>query len=154
MSYALWLEQGRIRPHELKPADLEGRITELWSAFAVAYGDGQAPGQSVDGRFQDAYAALRHLAEIVMAAEGYRPASGPGQHEILFAFLSEVPAADWKPWVGYFQRCRRRRSQAAYQRSGLITRKELEDLLAEVGHFAQEVRAWLARRHPGLPRGE
>ncbi len=87
-----------------------------------------------------------------MAAEGYRPASGAGQHEMLFAFLSEVPATDWKRHVGYFQRCRRRRTKAVYERASVITAKELDDLLEEVDSFAAEVRAWLARCHPGLPR--
>ena len=73
---------------------------------------------------------------------------------MLFYFLAEVPTADWKRRAGYFQRCRRRRSKTLYERSSVITAKELDDLLEEVDSFAAEVRAWLARSHPALPRTE
>ena len=152
MPYSQLQEQRRIRAHELKPGELARRLRELWDGFEVALADGQLAGQSLDGRFQDAYEALRHLAEIVMTAEGYRPASGPGQHEILFAFLAEVPTAEWKTRASYFQRCRRRRAKSSYERKRQITTKEVEDLLEEVDAFAAQVRGWLARTHPSLPR--
>lgn len=51
MPYEAWLEQRRIRPHELKPGELTRRIGELWGNYGAEMADGQAPGQSVGGRF-------------------------------------------------------------------------------------------------------
>lgn len=152
MPYEQLREQRKIRPHGLRPGEVTRRVHELWTSFEVAYADAQSDAQSLDGRFQDAYSALRHLVEIVITAEGFRPAPGPGHQEVLFAFLTEVPTVSWKGRSAYFQRCRRRRAKSLYERVGLITKKEVEDLLVEVDLFAAEVRAWLARAHPTLPR--
>ena len=76
MTYAPWLEQRKIRPHELRPGEVARRLGELWANHAVALEDARIVGPSFGGRFQHAYNALRYLAEIVMTAEGYRPATG------------------------------------------------------------------------------
>jgi len=68
MSYERLLAQGSIREHKLTAEEVRVRVEELREAAEQALGDAQVEEQSVDGRYQDAYAAARFLAEVVMTA--------------------------------------------------------------------------------------
>ena len=150
MSYSRLLQQRLIRSHGLTPAEVKQRIGELWQAYERAIGDAWLEEQSPDGRFQDAYTAVRMVAEIVMLAEGYRPASGPGQHRAVFEFLGLVPSEDWSKEASYFQDCRRKRNVITYERTGVVTASEVETLIREAERFAAEAKAWLEREHREL----
>ncbi len=149
MSYNKLLQQRRIRSHGLTPAEVRQRIKELWQAYERAISDARLEEQSPDGRFLDAYRAVRIVAEIVMLAEGYRPASGPGQHQVIFEFVSLVPSQDWTKEASYFQGCRRKRNVIAYERVGVVPVSEVETLIREAERFAATVKEWLEQEHRG-----
>ena len=150
MSYSELLQSRRIRRHGLAPREVRQYIHDLWAAYERAMGDARLEAQSPDGRFQDAYTAVRILAEIVMVAEGFRPASGPGQHETVFEFLARVPTADWQREANYFQDCRKKRNRLTYRMAGVVTGSEVETLIREAEDFARKVRKWLAEHHQEL----
>jgi hypothetical protein len=154
MTYEDLLRTRRIRPHELSLTEIAQRLRDLATSAATARADADLEAQSPEGRYQDAYNALRLHAERVMAAEGFRSASGPGQHEILFTFLAQVPEGEWKTLAGYFQRTRRRRNAVAYGQTGAVTPGEVAELIRELDSFTTQIAIWLNKAHPDLVAGE
>ena len=150
MSYEELLRERRIHPHRLRREELRQYVGDLWKAYERALADAKLEEQSADGRFQDAYTAVRLLAEIVMIAEGYRPASGPGQHETVLKFLEAVPTADWKQEAAYFQDCRKKRNRLIYRAAGVVSISEVETLIHETEKMAREVWEWIKREHREL----
>ncbi len=150
MPYDGLLGEQRIRrltfPEDRRRNDLETLLALAERELA----DSGVEALSLDGRYEHAYSAVRALAEAVMVAEGFRPSGGPGQHEVLFAFLGQVPTARWQGEAEYFDACRQRRYLIAYRRSQVVTETELEDLIAEGQRFTEAVRAWLGTHHAPL----
>ncbi|MGD9518091.1 MAG: hypothetical protein AB7W28_01120 [Armatimonadota bacterium] len=154
MSYERLLAQGSIREHKLTAEEVRVRVEELREAAEQALGDAQVEEQSVDGRYQDAYAAARFLAEVVMTAEGYRPSSRPGQHRTMFEFLAVANSGGWRDEASYFQECRKQRNLVAYERVGAVSLSQVEELISEARAFEASVISWLKEAHPELGLAE
>lgn len=154
MPYDGLLSEQRIRRLTL-PEDRRRRDIETLLALAQReLSDSAVEALSLEGRYGHAYSGVRALAEAVMVAEGFRPSGGPGQHEVLFAFLRRVPTARWQGEAEYFDACRQRRHLIAYRSSQVVTATELDDLIAEGERFAEAVRAWLVAHHAPLAPDE
>ena len=93
-----------------------------------------------------AYDAVRAAAEAVMAAEGYRPASGEGQHAAAFEFLEETEGGRWAEEAREFDRARKKRNVSQYERFGMITETQANELRASARMFVHEIREWLQER--------
>jgi uncharacterized protein (UPF0332 family) len=103
-------------------------------------------GHSDDTTFTLAYDAVRAAAEAVMAAEGYRLKSGEGQHAAAFEFLEEAVGGRWEGEAVRFDHARQKRNVSQYDRFGLITKTEADDLVADAASFVGEVEEWLQER--------
>lgn len=150
MTYDDLLHEGRIRPHGFPDERLRASIHSCLELAARELSDSAVEGVSLDGRYEHAYAAVRALAEVVMLAEGFRPASGPGQHQVVFDFLRMMPTPQWQAEAQYFDACRQRRHTVAYRRPREVTETELRELMEEAERFRDTVRDWLAEHHPAL----
>ncbi|MBM3473684.1 MAG: hypothetical protein FJX75_10490 [Armatimonadetes bacterium] len=150
MTYDVLLAEERIRRAALSEERRRADVKTLLDVAERELHDGGVEALSLEGRYEHAYSAVRALAEAVMAAEGFRPCGGPGQHEVVFAFLRHVPTARWEGEAEYFDACRQRRHLVVYRRAQAVTETELEDLLAEGKRFLQAVRAWLVAHHAPL----
>jgi hypothetical protein len=150
MTYDALLDEERIRrvsvPEERRRADVETLLDVATREMC----DAEVEALSLEGRYEHAYSAVRALAEAVMVAEHFRPSGGPGQHEVVFAFLRHVPTAGWQGEAEYFDACRQRRHLVVYRRAHAVTETELRDLVAEGKRFLHAVRAWLAAHHAPL----
>ena len=150
MTYDALLDEQRIRRVSLSEDRERVDVQTLMDLAEREMHDGGVEALSLEGRYGHAYAAVRALAEAVMVAESFRPSGGPGQHEVVFAFLRHVPTARWQGEAEYFDACRQRRHLIAYRRAQVVTETELEDLLAEGKRFLEAVRAWLVAHHAPL----
>jgi len=142
-----WLSSGDL---QRQPAS-RTEIARLCDIVARDLADAQATALSVDGRFNTAYDAAYALCLIVLRAAGYRVrGSSAGHHWLAFALLPEImgPAAGAR--ARYYQACRRKRHQATYERTGVASAVELEELMRDVAAFRAEVLAWLKQHHPDL----
>ena len=93
MPYDGLLSERRIRRLTFHEDQRRKDIETLLSLARRELADSNVEPLSSDGRYEHAYSAVRALAEAVMVAEGFRPSGGPGQHEVLFTFIGQVPAA-------------------------------------------------------------
>jgi hypothetical protein len=139
MSYDDLLREGRIRRHRANPDDIATRLT----LANARLGDASLDGLSSDGRFVFAYDAARSAAEAVMAAEGYRPASGVGHHETVFRFLRVAVDGRWRKMTMEFEQARSKRNAAEYDEWGLVTQTEADRLLEIAERFVEEAGRWV-----------
>lgn len=76
----LLLDARRLREQSASRAS----ILAVWQKAVESARDADLPGMSVDGSLRAAYDAGHIAALALLAANGLRPASGPGHHEIAF----------------------------------------------------------------------
>jgi hypothetical protein len=75
------LEIGRLRE---QPSTRE-QVAALWQKAVQSARDAELDGLSVDGALRSAYDAGHLAALALLAAQGLRPGSGQGHHEMAFA---------------------------------------------------------------------
>ena len=109
--------------------------------------DAKVEGLSADGRFGCAYEAALTLATMAIAAAGYR-VKGPGYHRTTFQALP-LAMQDTVADSRYFDRCRRLRNELSYEHAGVVTQRDVDELLQRVATFKARVEATLRARGPG-----
>jgi len=151
MSYNDLLAAKAIRSHGLPPNGLRGAALEMLSLVERHLADSEADVISCDARHNLAYAAARVAAEVVMFTEGFRPDRGAGSHAVVFAFLREVEGGRWRTEAVYFDRARKKRNLSEYEKTGLVTELEADELREQARTFSDQVREWVRQRHPDWP---
>lgn len=101
----LMLDSARL--HE-RPMTAES-IAALWQKAVESARDAELPQMSIDGALRSAYDAGHLAALALLAADGLRPASGRGHHEMAFAgaaALGDPALEDLVPDSGKIRRLR------------------------------------------------
>jgi uncharacterized protein (UPF0332 family) len=145
MSLQRLLSEGRLRPHQTSVRE----IVELCEVADRDLADAAVLQLSTDRRFATAYNAALALATMALHAGGYR-AVGIGHHWATFQALSEIMGPQQQARQDYFDHCRGRRNTADYDRAGVTTESQAQELLAEATAFREEVLEWLRVEHPEL----
>ena len=139
------LADGRIRPHKTSASE----VADLLRVVVRDLTDARITQVSTDRRFATAYNAALQVATIVLHAAGYR-AVGKGHHWATFHVLPEMMGPQVQTRADYFNNCRAKRNVGDYDRAGEISEHEVEEILAEVQIFREELFAWLRKHHPAL----
>lgn len=150
MPYEPLLKRNVIRPHELDQRQLRKRVEEMLILTQSHLTDAQATGLSVDAHHSFAYGVARVAAELIMLAEGFRPGRAGSNHVNVFIFLRHVAEGRWAVLARRFDRARKKRNVAEYERVGAITETELAEMQQLAEQFLGEVRHWLTKHHPEL----
>ena len=145
MSFQRLLSEGRMRPHRTSAKE----IADLCEVADRDLADAAVPQLSTDRRFATAYNATLALATMVLHAGGYR-AVGAGHHWITYQALPDIMGPQLQARRDYFDHSRSRRNTADYDRAGVISETEAQELLTEATAFRQEVLEWLRAEHPVL----
>jgi len=104
---------------------------------------------SPDGRFELAYAAALAAATAALRSEGER-IHGPDHHRLTFDALGGVAAGRWSETATFLQHCRARRNAALYDRPGVVSAGEAEELRRATEQLIADVERWLREAHPEL----
>ena len=105
---------------------------------------------SLDRRFATAYNAALNLARIVILAEGCRITAKMGHHKISFSVASTILDKSFQDYFSLFQVCRRKRNKVDYDLADIVTKTELQELIAKVKEFNRDIFEWLAANHSSL----
>ncbi len=146
MSLQQWLDNSWIRKTE-RSAE---QIDELLAIASRQIADASLEGISADGRFNHAYDAVRVLCELALHAAGYSVPKGGRQHERSIESLKFTLGNQWATEADYFDRCRRRRHESMYDRSGVTQAGDADELLARARELHEAVNTWLRLHHPDL----
>jgi uncharacterized protein (UPF0332 family) len=101
-----------------------------------------------EAAFQLAYEAMLKGSLGLMLSHGFRPRSTPGHHMAIIEFAEKQLGAPSHRLVALFDRMRRKRNQALYDATGLITRTEAEQALDTAAKYLASVDLHVAKRHP------
>ncbi len=75
-----------------------------------------------------------------MLSFGVRPRSLPGHHMVIIEFAEENLGTEFRNLIALFNRMRRKRHQAIYDVTGLISRLEAEQALATAEEYLVRLR--------------
>jgi len=94
--------------------------------------------ESLDWAYSIAYNAVLQACRAYMFSQGYRPAATES-HKTSIEFLRTTINERIKGMADYFDRVRKKRHRTVYDEVGLVSEKELEELLMKAKEFLQFV---------------
>jgi hypothetical protein len=144
-----WLDAGVLRRHRTSRRE----VADLLAVAERDLADARVAALSLDRRFATAYSAALQLATIVLAASGLRATAQRGHHVVTWQALPELMGADVAETAVYFDSCRALRNRSDYDRVGVVSQAEVDELLRETDAFRGQVIDWLSREHPPLVEG-
>ena len=130
------IHKGKISRSEIDRA-LERASRDLRTAKKIIKDD-------PDWGFAVAYNAVLQASRAFMFSKGYRPASAEG-HRNTFAFMLLALGNDHRDLVTYFDRMRKKRNQAVYDISGIITETEAKNLFKTATDFVALIGSMLRK---------
>ena len=142
MNFKKWLAEERLRTHRTSKEEIQG----LLEIARRDLNDASVQDLSTDRRFLIAYEGALTLATIPLYCAGYET-YGRGHHWLIFRILPDVMGEKYSDLADYFDQCRTKRNVGTYDRGGQISESEVEELLAEVKSFYEDVIDWLKRNH-------
>ena len=146
MSLNIWKTYGWLREYSTSLQE----VTNLLTLVERDLVDAARREISTDWRFNIAYNAGLQLATLVLYAAGYRTGRGESKHYRVIQALPLVMGNDFTVVRDYLDNCRRKRNVSEYDAAGTISEKEVNDLLALVLSFKNQVEEWLKENHPVL----
>jgi hypothetical protein len=144
MSLSDWLKQGWLTEHRTSASEISDLLALAERDLAAS----RTPGLDADWRLNIAYNAALQLATAALAASGYRAAREAHHHRVLQSLAFTIGAS--AGLVQQLDQFRRKRNLGAYERAGLVSDLEADELYALATRLQEMVVAWLKREHPGL----
>ena len=145
MTWNQLLQQDRVQQHSTGKQEID----KLRQVVARALADASVTAISADLRFQTGYNAILQLATIAIHCAGYR-VKGREHHKTTFAALPLAMGNAVDAQAAYFDTCRRKRNIATYDKAGLISETEVEDLIQQAALFQHDLEEWINNNHPRL----
>ena len=139
------MAEERLRSHRTSKEEIQG----LLEIAKRDLNDASVQDLSTDRRFLIAYEGALTLATIPLYCAGYET-YGRGHHWMTFSILPDVMGEKYSDLADYFDQCRTKRNVGTYDRGGQISESEVDELLAEVKSFYEDVIDWLKRNHTNL----
>ncbi len=128
-------------------------IAEIQQLFEVVDRNLQDASKDVspDLRFTVAYGAALQLCTIALYAAGFKTKRGAGGHHALaINSLVETLGQSQKETRIYLSRCSNRRHLIEYERVGVVSARDANELHQTARKLRTDVLDWLKRRHPDL----
>jgi uncharacterized protein (UPF0332 family) len=101
-----------------------------------------------EASYQLAYEAMLKASLGLMLSFGVRPRSLPGHHVTIIEFAGEKLGKEFKGLISMFNRMRRKRNQAIYEVTGLISKDEARQALQTAATYLEAIRNEIQRRNP------
>ncbi len=130
------LRTGRIHEEKVSRTEISRALERATRDLKTA---GKIMADDPDWGFAVACNAVLQASRAYMFSEGYRPASAQG-HKNTFAFMAIAMGKDYEDLITYFDRMRKKRNQAVYDISGLITETEAKNLFKKARDFVSLIR--------------
>src|SRR5258706_6625440 len=149
MSLKQWQANGWIKPHAPTPQEMES----LFELIARDLRDCRAKGLSDDWKFNIAYNAALQLANAALNASGYEVQKGESGHYRAIQSLEFTVGLANKE-VGQLDGFRKKRSQSVYDAAGMISDKEVKEMVELATTRSSRVNGWIAKNHAKFAFGQ
>jgi uncharacterized damage-inducible protein DinB len=144
MSLKDWLNNGWLVEHQTSREE----IADLRAVVERDLKDCRTPGLSADWRLNIAYNAALQAAAAALSASGYR-AERQLHHYRVIQSLAHTVHAD-KILIARLDTFRKKRNISDYERSGMTSDQEAEEMLELAVKLYQMVVEWIREKHPEL----
>jgi hypothetical protein len=144
MSLKNWQLNGWIVAHMTSPQE----IADLLAVADRDLQDCTAPGLSADWRLNIAYNAALQLATAALAACGYRAVREAHHFRVIqsLIYTIDLPAQV----VTQFDAFRKKRNIGGYERAGMVSDHEANEMLSLAKDIRKKVENWLRNNYPEL----
>jgi hypothetical protein len=144
MSLKDWARNGWLTEHKTSV----GEIADLFRVADRDLADCQAKGLSPDWHLNIAYNAALQLATAALVASGYR-STREAHHYRVIQSLALTLGVD-KSLLQRLDQFRKKRNISDYERAGLVSEREAEEMEALARDLRKQVEGWLKTNHPHL----
>ncbi|MFA6413814.1 MAG: hypothetical protein WCW53_14075 [Syntrophales bacterium] len=144
MTLQNWLLNGWLTPHKTSPEE----IADLLSIVSRDLSDCQLSGLSPDWRLNIAYNAALQAATVALAASGYRAARETHHFRLIQSLAHTIGAQ--AILIAQFDQFRKKRNIGGYERAGVASHQEAQEMFLLAKKIRSDVEAWLLQNHPEL----
>ena len=144
MSLRDWAKNGWLTEHKSSPQE----IAELLRVADRDLVDCQVSGLSSDWRLSIAYNAALKLGTAALAAEGYRASREAHHYRIIQSLAFTIGAG--KELVIQLDQLRKKRNISDYERAGMVSDLEANEMIALAEKLRKHVLNWLHSNQPEL----
>ena len=144
MSLKDWLKNGWLIEHRTSPQEIQ----DLLSVADRDLADSRVSGLSPDGRLSIAYNAALQSAHAALAACGYRSARDAHHYRVIQSLVYTIEADELL--IIQFDKFRKKRNIGGYERAGMISHQEAEEIYSLAKRLRADVEEWLHQHHPEL----
>jgi len=144
VSFQSWQNNGWLKPHRSS----RNEITELFGLADRDLKACQTANLDTDWKFNIAYNAALQLSTAALAASGYQ-AARVAHHFRVISSLELTLKWDAKT-VALLNDFREKRNESDYERAGVISEVEANEMVALAQRLRTEVEAWIGKHHPSL----
>lgn len=146
MSLEDWLNDKKIEKHQTSARE----IASLLHICDRDLGKVKIAELGPDWRLSIAHNAAIQTAKAALAAVGYR-ARKEGQHYLLIRSLAFTINTD-PIIIKRLDKFRQKRNISDYERAGLVTEQEAEEMITLAKQLRNDVEQWLRVHHPQLAK--
>ncbi len=144
MSLTDWLNNGWLVDHKTSPQE----IADLFGVADRDLTDCRAGGLSADWQMNIAYNAALQAATAALAAAGYRAARGSHHYRVIQSLAHTTQTGT--RLIAQFDQFRKKRNIGGYERAGLASDQEANEMFELAGQLVQDVEKWIRANHPEL----
>lgn len=147
MSLKDWQLNGWLIAHKTSPQE----IADLLAVADRDLNDCKASGLSADWRLNIAYNAALQAATAALAACGYRAVREAHHYRVIQSLVYTI---DLSPSVvTQFDAFRKKRNIGSYERAGMTSDQEADEMFSLAKNIREKVENWLHRNYPELLAG-
>ena len=147
MSLKDWQLNGWLIAHKTSPQE----IADLLAVADRDLNDCKASGLSADWRLNIAYNAALQAATAALAACGYRAVREAHHYHVIQSLVYTI---DLSPSVvTQFDAFRKKRNIGGYERAGMTSDQEADEMFSLAKNIREKVENWLHRNYPELLAG-
>lgn len=147
MSLKDWQLNGWLIAHKTSPQE----IADLLAVADRDLNDCKASGLSADWRLNIAYNAALQAATAALAACGYRAVREAHHYRVSQSLVYTI---DLSPSVvTQFDAFRKKRNIGGYERAGMTSDQEADEMFSLAKNIREKVENWLHRNYPELLAG-
>lgn len=144
MSLEEWLKSDWLKPHQTS----RDEIQKLFTIIERDLKDCANEHVSEDWRFAIAYNAARQCCTIALYCNGFKVARGQSEHYRVIQSLVFTFGSSYKEMRDYLDACRSKRNVSDYDRAGVISSKEVNELIEAATELFGDLKKWVKTNYP------
>jgi len=144
MSLKNWLSNGWLVEHKTSAQE----IKDLLELSERDIKDCQVSGLSADWRLNIAYNAALQAATAALAASGYRASRDSRHYRVIHSLTYTIGAKT--DLIKQFDAFRKKRNIGGYERAGLVSEQEVNEMLSLTENLLKMLKEWLNSNYPEL----